>query len=89
MMDRCDDNIRSWNEYEERYKNDSVCSGDFHYAMCLAGDSTYQMLPNLTGISVCDVGSGMGENAAFLASKAKSVIGLEPVEDFVLRARDQ
>ena len=81
------ENNQAWASYSQEYQSNCFCSdADFHYALCAGGEKDYQLLPDLLGAVVCDVGSGTGENAAYLAQSAKVVVGVEPSRRFVEEA---
>jgi len=83
-------NARAWERYGEEYQSCCVCSDeDFHYALCVAGEQEYRILPDICDATICDIGSGTGENAAYLARYAKYVVGIEPTENFFIRSAER
>ena len=83
-------NTKAWEVFSSAYQDGLFCSiDDFHYAMCLGGEKDYHLLPSVHNATICDVGSGTGENAAYLARSAKKVIGIEPSHSLCKIARSK
>lgn len=84
------DNNQAWESYSQEYQCNCFCSeDDFHYALCVGGEKDYHLLPDFRGMNVCDVGSGTGENAAYLAKSARTVVGIDPSICFVETASER
>lgn len=84
------DNNQAWESYSQEYQCNCFCAEyDFHYALCIGGEKDYRLLPDLEGTNVCDVGSGTGENAAYLAKSARVVVGIDPSIRFVETASER
>lgn len=83
-------NLEAWNQFDRVYFENSVISkSDFHYGLCIGGERHYHILPCLTDLKVCDVGTGCGENAFYLATRCKSVVGIDPSGFFIHLAQKQ
>lgn len=89
-MDKNSINLDAWNHFDKTYFENSIISkDDFHYGLCIGGERQYHILPNLAGLHVCDVGTGTGENASYLALRSKSVVGIDPSGFFIKIAKKQ
>ena len=89
-MDENSINLNAWNHFDKTYFENSIISkDDFHYGLCIGGDRQYHILPNLAGLHACDVGTGTGENASYLAQQSKSVVGIDPSAFFIKIAKKQ
>lgn len=90
VMDKNAINLDAWNHFDKTYYENSIISkDDFHYGLCIGGDRHYHILPNLTGLNACDIGTGTGENAFYLALRCKSVVGIDPSSFFISIAKKQ
>ena len=89
-MDENAINLDAWNHFDKTYFENSIISKeDFHYGLCIGGDRQYHILPDLAGLHACDVGTGTGENASYLALRSKSVVGIDPSAFFIKIAKKQ
>ena len=83
-------NIKAWQSFGKHYSENSIVDqSDFHFGLCLPGNNILQFLPDLHGKTICDIGTGTGENAAYVAKHASSVTAIEISESCIELARSK
>jgi ubiquinone/menaquinone biosynthesis C-methylase UbiE len=83
-------NIRcSWNKISRAYVRDyEISSADVHYGPLCPGDKTLQLLGDLTGKTVLEMGCGAGQNALALSRRGAVVSGIDFSETQISQAEE-
>lgn len=84
-------NHEMWNKAAESYDDQTFISDkDVHYGPLLPGESLLNLLPQLSGKNVLDLGCGAGSNLMALKnSGAKNGIGIDFCKEQINRAKEK
>lgn len=72
-------NVAAWMDFSSQYAVQCHASRtQIHYGLCISGEEKLELLGEVAGTRILDVGSGTGENCLVLARRGAQVVGVEP-----------
>ena len=88
MDDQVQRNRSYWDGLADEYQSSTRISvTDFHYGPLLAGDATYNLLPeDVNGLRCLELGCGAGQNSIFLSSRGAECVAIDVSEQQLAHA---
>ncbi len=83
-----DESMRKWTESASAWIADQGERGDWSRRAIL-DPAVEQILPDVNGMTVLDLGCGEGRYSRILQSKGATVTGIDPVSEFIRHARSR
>ena len=84
-------NYKMWNKAAKSYDEQTIISeNDIHYGPLIPGEKKLQLIPNLMGADVLDLGCGAGHNLISMKSLgAKTGLGIDFCEEQIKKAKEK